>query len=160
MATDQTQTQMLPKRKPLLDLSTFTERHFIRINGEPYEFRNGDEFAAVDYFRLARLGEETNAMLKAGEGLDEESARQLSTLLDTICRMVLIDVPEEVLTALTDMQRTAIAQAFTELLPPSLKATRAMLEALPSLRPPALQGTGAKPSRGSRASTGARRRHG
>lgn len=118
------------KPAPLLDLSTFTERPTIIIDGEQYELHNPEEFSVLDYQRIASDGRKLARLIDADE-LDEEQAVELRTVLDRTTRRLLI-APEEVHAKLGDMHRVAIARAFTSLqratLRPVVSVPRAAVE--------------------------------
>lgn len=108
---------------PLLNLDTFVDRQFVRIDGEPFDIRNHDELSLVDYRRVERWGRQLDVLWALDEPTKEQE-QQISHLLDLICQKV-IDAPAEVHAKLTDIHRMAIAKAFTELRRPILQGTGA-----------------------------------
>lgn len=139
-----------PSLTSLLDLDTLVLRHHITIDKRPYELKNAPEFSVVEAHRLAVMGEKLHRLMKA-EALTEAEEQELSAVLDTICKAILL-APGEVHAKLHDSQRQRIFETFHLLSLPPAKPTRAKQAAV---RP-----IGASLPRGSRGSTGGRRKRG
>jgi hypothetical protein len=105
------------KTPPILNLDTLTTRAIVKIAGTSYEVRNLEELPILGYRRLehqrARL---TDLMVKAdaAETVEAAEAHEISQLLDRMCRQIL-DAPDAVLAALTDLERFAVLDFFYEL---------------------------------------------
>lgn len=134
--------------KPLLELSTLdpTERPFVAIDGIHYHLLGSADFGLIGLNRLDRMVDQVNAMMardRSAESLTDDEALELTEILKTTVGEVL-RAPSDVLNKLTDVQRLAILQAFTP----------ASSMAVTTKRPNrAARRTGARSSRGSRAST-------
>lgn len=139
---------------PLLDLTTTQVRPEVRIDAIAYEIRTSNDLSLGQYKALERLLPRVGVLLTI-ETLTQAEDTELSALLDTVCRMGLV-APDAIQDGLGHVNRVLIFKVFTELLTPSVNATRANL-VTPA---PAVPSTGARSSRVSRASTGATRRRG
>lgn len=100
--------------EPLLEISTLVERHHITINGNPYEIVNADELSIIDFHRIARKGEQVQALLLQDTDADEAQVKVLNDLLDSMCHVVLI-APEDIHALLSARHRLAIVRTFNQL---------------------------------------------
>ena len=111
---------MADNPKVLLDLDTLVSRSTIKIDGEEYELRAGDEFSAVENHRLRRRGLRIGTLMDKNAALKEAEEKELSRLLDELCREILL-APDEVHARLRDTHRFLIAKTFTRLQQDSLR---------------------------------------
>ncbi|AEQ50748.1 hypothetical protein [Pelagibacterium halotolerans] len=133
---------------PLLDLQTLIERPIIKVDGNAYELYSPDELTIIQSQWFTRAGQQIEAL---GKGDDEQA---LLDKLTEVARRALVAMPEEVFAKLTDRHKTAIVQVFTSLLlGDRAKAAGAVMDQIVKAFPL----TGDKSSRGSAASTAARR---
>ena len=135
---------------PVLDLTTDSQRPTVRIDQVAYELRTSNDLTLQSFKELERITPRVGALMLQ-EALSVDEGRELSQLLDTVCRMALV-APEAVQAGLGDVHRVLIFKVFSELLTPSLQRAGAEL-----MRQPA---DGMRSSRGSSASTAAPRRAG
>ena len=141
MAAEQTD------RKPLLSLSTFVDRPTIVIDDHPYEIRNAEEFAPIQYAHLTRCGRRLQEIEALGdiaavgtfEKLDDATAGEYAEIYARMCRLALI-ADEDVLERLTYNQHKAVVAVF---LGRSLETNTPVTSANQAARPV----TGGRPSR-------------
>lgn len=137
----------MAEQELLLDLSTVIERPRIAIDTKLYDMRSPDELSVADTVRLAAMGKRVSAI---GSGEVDGKEEELAAVLKDIVAFILPDTPRDVLAKLADRQRMRIAEVFMRLLrPEAAGATAAVASEETGER------TGAKPSRGSSASTAA-----
>jgi len=108
------ETREPKKREPILSLDTLVERRSVLIDGEPYELLNAGELALLDYHRIGKQGERVEKMMAQPEDLDDDQVLELSRLLDSLCKVLLL-APDEVQTRLRDDQKLLVLGAFTNL---------------------------------------------
>jgi len=135
---------------PILDLTTDYERQNIKVDGVSYLIKSPSDLTLAEYGLMEQLWPRVAALLGI-QTRDKRQNKELTTLLDTLCRVALV-APSDVCDRLGDLNRLFICQAFTALLSPSLLRARAGLMGGRS--------GGTKVSRGSSGSTGASRRRG
>lgn len=132
---------------PLLSLETL-EGYTVTVDGQSYRLFAPDALPAFTYKRLSTLSVRLEALWQQ-EALSAAEERELSDVLDRLCRIVL-EAPEGVHGRISDMQRLAIFQTFQKL--PSATLRRMRQQNAAGARP---NGVRSQPS--SRGSTGARR---
>ncbi|MBC2858726.1 hypothetical protein [Stappia sp. 28M-7] len=96
---------------PILDLETLIKRPIIRIDGERYELRAPDELSVLESQRLTTAGKEIEALASSG---DPENV--LAGVIDDVTRRIVVDLPDAVLAGLSESQKMAICEVFTQLL--------------------------------------------
>ena len=130
--------------KPLLDLTTLTERPAILIDGNRYEILSPDELSITDSARFQKWGQKLQEV-QTGD-LEMENAGEISDILTKLTDWIMVDVPEDVRGKLSDAKRLLVAEVFTRLFrrQPTAKVAKKQLRR-----------TGAKSRRGSNASTAA-----
>lgn len=127
---------MADQTTPLLTLDALTDRPVVVIASRPglyrrvvnllrgrrqeivrgrYGMRAQAELSALDLHRLKRQGARLSALMRLEEPTDAE-AYELATLLDNLCRELLVGVPDAIHTQLTDGQRLQVVETFTKLL--------------------------------------------
>jgi hypothetical protein len=148
---------MAAPSSPVLDISTFSERQFIRVNGDAYEIRNPHEVSLSQQIwlerRVPRVGE-LIGLADAGE-LDEPGESELRMLLDRIVRIVL-EAPDALFARLPDAVKLATFHAFLRL--PTVRTGRTAATRRAVV--PQSSQTGSRSSRRSRGSTAAPQRTG
>ena len=103
-------------RKPILVLTTAPPRTPVVIDGDTCEMRSAAELTIVDLMKLERQGPRLGELLKragAGEAITDEEVNEVRQLLDELSRIILA-APEPVLAALSDANRMALLQRFTD----------------------------------------------
>lgn len=147
---------MAQSHKPLLNLSTLTERYVVRIDGKAYELRAMPRFSVTQYLDFpkltARMGQ-----LWAQKTRTEVEDEELAAVLDALCRIVL-DAPDAVREQLTDVQRMQVCEVFINLqraMPASRWSLNRGRPAMSSKSP--AKKTGASSPRASRGSMAATR---
>jgi hypothetical protein len=145
---------MATSQAPVLNLNTLIERAFLTIDGDRYELLNASELSVFDYKRFEH---QTKRLLtiEALNDVTEADEQDYTAGLDAITRRILL-APDAVHAKLTTLHRAAILQAFITLSLPSHTPPRANANVTTSSATP----TGAKPRRGSRASTAEHRKAG
>lgn len=140
---------MAERTKPLLNLTTITDRHTVTVDGKDYELRLPGELSIAEGVRLRVLAQR----IPAGKisDLNEEQARELGVAVDQVCRMVLI-APEDVQERLGDHNRLAVALAFITLSPEVVRQVARAIHQQTDAS--ATTSTGGKSSRNSSGSTG------
>lgn len=104
--------------KPLLELSSTFDRHFVTVDGERYDLKNPAEMSIFDQYQVAKMSEQLHTMLaEAGDDITEETASAVQEALHRICRQILI-APADVQERLNDNHRFLLVQSFTQLLGP------------------------------------------
>ena len=98
---------------PTLVLSTLLRGAPITIDGERYQVRHPDALALMQLKRVEIAAPRLGHLLQTPTLTDDEE-RELSALLVAVCQDV-VDAPEAVTAKLTDPQRVAILQVFTQL---------------------------------------------
>jgi len=125
--------------QPLLDLSTL-ERPQIAIDKRGYDVMRPDDFGIRELLQLQRLyGTVTRVQGTAPDALTEADIEVMADALDTMVRMIMPELPDEVFRKLYDTQKLQIVGAFSGLVGWS-GGTRPTATASPS--------TGASGSRG------------
>lgn len=139
----------------LLNLDTLIDRPKIRIDGDLHEIVSPDELDVITSHLLAAQGRRMEELMKAGE-LSDDDKEELRSIIAQLSNAIMAPVPVPVRAKLSDSQRLSVIESFTALLLSKKAGTAAALFAglIPS--PPAPP-TGAKPPRGSSASTAAGR---
>lgn len=153
--------------KPVLDLSTLTEKPIVAIDGVGYDLNTPDDLTVIGYKKLtilvprmtelyAQVYSAASQEPDADPAVETATEAALAKVLDDLCRLILI-APDEVHRRLTDLQRFQVYQVFTERPAPRIGATlrdlaRAATTATRSGK------TGAVSPRGSVGSMPARRR--
>ena len=140
----------------VLKLSTLIDRPTIIIDGVSYEIMSPDELSVLDHHRLSSQGKALEALMNV-ESLDDEGEKKLSSLLHNISNFIMVGVPDDIRSKLSDAMRTEISEVFTTL--PLLKHLSAMSESLlvTGADKKTTKRTGAKSRRGSKGSTAGRR---
>ena len=138
-------------QKPAFSFSTLHTGTPITIDGKPYQIRHPDSLSLGTLKRLELLAPRVGLLLQRDD-LTPSDEQELSELLSTLCALML-DAPAEVEARLSDTQRVAILEAFTQLRSLALATGGAM-------RPARTVRGGKRSSRGSSGSTAARRMSG
>ena len=101
--------------EPLLDLSTLAPvRPVILIDGEQYEIAVIEDFGAVELFRVQQLGQQATALGRTRtKDYTEQTAIDISENLSSQIRLIVLDMPDEVLIKLTDQQKAQILSVFS-----------------------------------------------
>lgn len=110
-------------RTPALSLDTMHEGIPITIDGARYEIRNASSLSLGTLKAIDALQPRTDELFGKKELSDEETS-ELSSLLQRVCEL-LVDAPAALLAKLSDIQRIAICQAFTQLRPTTPATTGA-----------------------------------
>lgn len=135
----------------VLDFSTApTETAHVAIDGVLYPILHPDQLSIAQIKRMEREAPELGRLMQLDELTPEQEA-EIDRLLQSACATVL-EAPEDVRARLSDAQRIAVIEAFTQLRTAKPQATGAMRAASRS--------TGANTSPDSNGSTAATRRGG
>ena len=100
----------------ILDLQTRQERPSIRIDGTVYELILPSDLDLEEAIWLEKAGRKIGIFsetLKDDEK-NEEAARQLRELLKRFVSILLREAPEEVIERLSDVQRLAVVNAYSQ----------------------------------------------
>lgn len=90
----------------ILNLSTTEfDRPTVLIDGEPYEMRSPDELTV-------RMQMQIQATVEASEGKDEKDYEAGDATLSEQVGIVMVDVPDEVLRALSPVQKARVIRTF------------------------------------------------
>lgn len=142
---------------PVLNLTTTVEKLHVRIDGVPHYFKGPDALTLVQHLRMEKISPRIAELLKVAEAgtIAADAEQDLHALLDEACRMV-VEASEAVHARLTDVHRTAIVWAFL-----TLQLEGRTTGATPTATNPTVRRrSGARSSRVSSGSTGARRKAG
>lgn len=149
--------------KPLLDLDTLVVRPTIAIDGQAHEILAPDELPVLTTHLLASKGRRMDELMKSAE-LGAAEQAELGRLVREISDAIMAPVPAKVREKLSETQRVSVIEAFAALLLTKKAGTAAALFGsllpetdTPAKKPDKKNATGAKRSRGSSASTAARR---
>lgn len=94
-------------REVLLELTTEApDRATVKIDGKEYEFRCREDLGLKEDAQFRRLAKD---FAEAEPTLDWE---KMSGLLESMVRIVVIGMPDEVLAKLNDIKRLKIVEAF------------------------------------------------
>jgi hypothetical protein len=145
----------------LLNLDTLVVRPVIAIDKKNYEILSPDELPVLTSHLLANKGQRLEELTNQRD-LDESEQAELEDVLNLISDTIMSPIPECVRAKLTGAQRMSVIEAFSTLLLTKKSGTaaamlRSLLPAIPTMDEADPPQTGAKRSRGSNASTGARR---
>lgn len=99
-------------KKRILELSTLVDRDTVVINGEEFDLRAPAEFSILEFHRIGKRAASLSA-LQAKDGLTDDEIGELSSVLDELCRLVLV-APDEVHLKLREGHKQAILGAFTD----------------------------------------------
>jgi len=106
--------------EPLLDLSTLAPtRPAIRIDGVEYELSVIADFGAVGLYRLESLAlaaEKINTTKR--KDYTEQTAIDLSVNLSSQVKLIVLELPDDVLDKLSDSQKGAILTVFSQAVSP------------------------------------------
>lgn len=97
--------------EPLIDLDTLIRRPSITIDGRAYHLYSPDELTVRQARQFALWAQELDA-LQQGDEVDPA----LDTLIDTIARAAMVDVPDEVIERLSGQHKIAVVEVFIALL--------------------------------------------
>lgn len=98
-------------QEPLLDLNTLIERPTIAIDGERYEILSSDELSLLDTQRFERWGRQIEALAK-----DDDKADELNALVAKVSDRIMVGVPDELRSKLSNAHRLRVIAVFTGLL--------------------------------------------
>ncbi|RVI59106.1 hypothetical protein [Sinorhizobium medicae] len=98
-------------KDPILDLNTLIERPKIAIDGTSYEILSPEELSILDSQCFTFWGGEIERLSE-----DKDKGAELSSLIDTVARKVLVGVPPKVFAKLTGAQKFRVVEVFTVLL--------------------------------------------
>lgn len=132
---------------PLIDISTVIERPTVAIDGTRYEILSPDELSVLDSHRLAAWGRRYDALVAKDAPTPDED-QEMSDLVISMSKKIMVGVPEEVRAKLTDAMRQAVIEVFSVL--PLGRRLGRLAGAVPAT---ASRSIGARPSLGSSAST-------
>jgi hypothetical protein len=125
-------------KRHILDLSTLVERPTVRIDGVEYTMSVPEDLGLRDLTTVERLRNRVNKVM-AKEDVTDADVETVARALETMVRIILPELPGEVLARLSDVKRLAIVNAFRQ----------AVGELMPTPPPPettASQPTGASSS--------------
>jgi hypothetical protein len=108
--------------EPLLNLNTIIERPVIAINRVKYEILHPDELSVVDSVRFQNWGQRVDELIKMSD-LDDDSADELTGLIQKLTDRIMDGVPEKARAKLTESQRLQVAEVFMKI-PRGRKPTR------------------------------------
>lgn len=102
--------------KQILELSTLTpDRLAVNIDGKLYEIKDRSEIGVENLVTLQSLYNEIERLRNySADELDEEVGRVLSFQMDKLCRLLLMNCPEEIHRKLQDSHRLSIFMAFQQ----------------------------------------------
>lgn len=101
---------------PILELRDETpERPFLMLAGEKYHFALVSDLSVEQLALVQQSGRKFEAMGSVDE-VTPELAREISAALASSMQFVMYDMPDDVLASLSDGERIAILQAFTNAL--------------------------------------------
>lgn len=107
----------MANKEPLLDLSTFTTREHILIDGSLFELKNKDELSLLDYESFNHTGAKINEFAHKKSKFTIVDATELKRLTSIALKRIFVTrVPNEIMDKLTLEQRTQIIGVFTDLL--------------------------------------------
>lgn len=96
----------------LLNISTKEpERPKIKIDDVVYELAVPDDFKLKDFLWIAKVGKDVSKLINSNS---EKDIGKIEKLVGGIARKVLNQVPDEVYNRLTDAQKFAVINVFTE----------------------------------------------
>jgi hypothetical protein len=98
----------------LINLDTLApDRPTVRIDGQSYQLKRAEDFGLQDWAEFQLLQSKAGYLEAIATGQENpEDVADLSKMLRTMVRMVVLDAPDEVLERLNDAQRLALLQAF------------------------------------------------
>lgn len=132
----------------VLELTTVRQRQKIKIDGIEYEMRGWDEFDLDQYLRILPLLEKVGDLNKAN--LTTEQGKEIGGIVNQLSQLFLPDVPEKTFGKLTPVQKIQIVSAAGE------GAATNFFEKMTA----GIKAKGRSSSRGSKGSTGVRRKSG
>ncbi len=101
--------------QPLLDLTTL-ERPQISIDKRGYDVMRPDDFGIRELLKLHKLRDQVQRVqAMAPEELTEAALEEMADALDTMVRMLMPEMPDEVFRKLYDTQKLQIVAAFSTL---------------------------------------------
>lgn len=95
----------------LLDLTTLIEQPTIKINGVTHEILHPDQLGVLDFQRLSTMAGRVSALMKSTEPSDSDAA-ELTKVIEDLTDRIMVGVPADVRTKLTEAQRLAVAEVF------------------------------------------------
>jgi len=147
--------------RPILDLDTLTPYDFINVDATRYDLLRSDQLSLVQFHRIQQLCPRFDELM-AKPTLTEDEEAEMTSVLGAITRLVL-RAPDEIVSRLNDFQLLQVVLTFIRISPrmPG-RTTRSTVATPPAPAvvpvPSVPPSTGATKSRGSAASTPARRR--
>jgi hypothetical protein len=95
--------------KTVLTLDTIDpDRDCIEIDGKKYELRNEEELSIKESARLRKLGQYASI----GKDATEEQLLEIESSVDAIIRIIVADIPQDVLDKLNWKHKFSILSAF------------------------------------------------
>jgi len=98
----------------ILNLSTLAVPPTVVINGHPYNLRTPESLSLLEEHRVVKQAGQVYAIL-ADTDLNEEKLAAVEALVDGLVRLLLPQLPDEVLGVLYSKHKLNIVQAFTGL---------------------------------------------
>lgn len=99
------------------ELRTDNERPTLKIDDATYHFRVRDDLSMREIAFVQFAGKRIGVLqdeLQNSDSWSEEKADELEELVDRVARVVLHDVPDDILGKLSDMQKLNLIEAFSE----------------------------------------------
>jgi len=96
--------------KQILNLDSLIDRPTVKVHGQEFWLVTLDIMPPLDAHRLQRASERVTE-LRGKPALTEDEERELATLPDRMCRMVMPEAPDTVHASLIDPVRMLIVEA-------------------------------------------------
>ena len=97
-----------------LDLSTQIDRPIVRIDGEEYEMFSPHEMTLVQIHNIQSQGRMLESLMSKDQ-LSDNERKKLTGIGDTLLSAIMVDIPEEVRSRLTDIMKLRLVTVFTRL---------------------------------------------
>jgi hypothetical protein len=118
---------------PLLDLTTLIEQPTIKIDGVQYPILHPDQLGVLDFQRLSIMAGSVSALMKkSGDEITDEDVAELTRIIEDLTDRIMVGVPAEKRTGLTESQRLEVAEVFMTLPRAQSRKTRKKKSMTPS----------------------------
>ena len=101
--------------EPLFSLSTAVpERNYFTVDEQVFYLRGWDEMSIVERASLVKIMRAAGQFARAEGALSEAQGKKISQDMDTFCKIVVVDCPQDLLGKLTLTQKDDVIMAFFE----------------------------------------------
>lgn len=101
----------------MFELNTHEQGPAFKIDGAEYHFRIRDDLNMREVAYMQYVGKQITKIqdeIRDGDTWDEKRVEELSNIIDEAVGLAVADLPDEVKSQLTDMQKIRLVEAFSD----------------------------------------------